>query len=121
MFVYLHSQEKGIIENYFTIKCYPLLSFFWQLVIYLYLTILQTIALVLAFKIRKVEIKELNNSKEISAIVYITTVIAIELMLGHILLYKYNNVAHLLYYSGVVIMATMTVGLIYIPKVFLCD
>ena len=118
MYVHLYSQENGIPENYFFIECYKPASFSWQLVLYLYLAILQTIALVLAFKIRKIEIKVLNDSKEISAIVYITTVIDVELILVSTLLYDYKNIRVLLYYGGVLIMATVIVGLVYIPKVF---
>ena len=119
MYVYLYTQEKGIIENYFVIKCYTVASFSWQIALYLYLAILQAAALVLAFKIRKVEIKVLNDSKEISAIVYITTVIDVELILVSTLLHNYRTGRLLLYYGGILIMATVIVGLIYIPKVFI--
>ena len=118
MYVYLYFQEKGIIENYFSIKCNTIASFSWICFLYLYLAMLQTTALVLAFKIRKVEIKVLNDSKEILAIVYITTVILVEIMLVSALLYSYRNIRLLLYYSGVLIITTVIVGLVHIPKVY---
>ena len=118
MYVHLCPQENGIIENYFVVECYTPASFSWQLFFYLYLAILQTIALVLAFKIRKIEIKVLNDSKEISAIVYITTVLGVKLMLVTSLLYNYRNIRLLLYYSGALIITTVIVGLVHIPKVY---
>ena len=117
MYVYLCSQEKGIIENYFVIECYTLASFSWRLFLYLYFGILQAVALVLAFKIRKVEIKVLNDSKEISTIAYITSVILVELIIVSSLLYNYSSVQRLLYYSGILITTMSIVGLIYVPKV----
>ena len=90
---------------------------YWRLVLYFYLAVLQTTALVLAFKIRKVKIKVLNDSREISAIVYITSVIDVELILITVLLDNYNNVQLLLYYGGVQIAAVVVAGLVYLPKV----
>lgn len=119
VYVYLCSQEKGITEIYFTIECYTIVAFSWQLVLYLYSVILQITALVLAFKIRKVEINVLNDSKEISAIVYITAVINVELIVVSILLADSSNIELLLFHSGVLLLTTLIVGLIYIPKVFL--
>ena len=83
------------------------------------MTILQTTALVLAFKIRKVEIKVLNDAKEISAITYITMVTAVELTVVFTLLFNYRNISLLLSCSKVLIAATLIVGLVYIPKVFI--
>ena len=49
---------------------------------------------------------------------YLTTVIDIELILVSTLLYNYKNIALLQHYGGVLIVAALIVGLIYIPKVF---
>ena len=115
MFVFL--QEKGIIENYLVIYCYTSVSFYWRLFLYLYLAILQVSALVLAFKTRNVKIKVLNDSKEISAIVYITSVIDVELIIVTIALSDYNNLISFFYYGGVLIATTVILSLVYVPKV----
>lgn len=86
--------------------------------LYLYLAILQTAALVLAFKTRNVKIKVLNDSKEISAIVYITSVIDVELILVTIALTFYNNLIAFFYYGGVLIATTVLLSLVYVPKVY---
>ena len=119
MFVYFFYQEKGITENYFRIACYTSVSSLFGLSHYLYLGIMQTIALVLAFKIRKIEIKVLNDFKEISAIVYITTMIGVMLIIVIFVLAQNGNIAEFLFSSGLLITATLTVGLVYIPKVFI--
>ena len=115
MFIFL--QEKGIIENYLVIYCYTSVSFYWRLFLYLYLAILQVSALVLAFKTRNVKIKVLNDSKEISAIVYITSVVDVELIIVTIALSDYNNLIAFFYYGGVLIATTVILSLVYVPKV----
>ena len=116
-FVFL--QEKGIIENYLVIFCYTSISFYWRLALYLYLAILQVSALVLAFKTRNVKIKVLNDSKEISAIVYITSVIAVYLIVVTIGLSDYNNLLAFFYYGGILLVTTVILSLVYVPKVCL--
>ena len=99
------------------INCFSRLSFIWQIVLYLYLAVLQVSALVLAFKTRKVKIKVLNDSKEISAIIYVTSVIDFELLVVSVLLQDYNNIQELLFAGGVLIATTTVLALVYLPKV----
>ena len=115
--MFMSLQEKGIIENYLVIYCYTSVSLYSRLLVYSYLAILQVSALVLAFKTRNVEIKVLNDFKEISAIVYITSVVDVELIIVTIALWEYSNLNAFFYYGGVLVGATVTLSLVYIPKV----
>ena len=90
---------------------------YWWLALYSYLAILQVSALVLAFKTRSVEIKMLNDSKEISAIVYITSVVDVELIIVNIALSDYGNLLTFFYHGGVLIGTTVILSLVYVPKV----
>ena len=116
--VFFFFQEKGIIENYFVIHCYTSISFYWRLFLYAYLALLQASALMLAFKTRNVKIKVLNDSKEISAIVYITSVIDVELIVVTIALGDYRNLTAFFYYGGVLIATTVILALVFVPKVY---
>ena len=110
-------QEDGIIEEYFVIRCYTVLSFAWRLVLYAWLGTLQVSALVLAFKTRNVKIDVLNDSKEISAIVYFTTLFVIEIIIFSAVLNPYNNFLAFFYYGGVLVAANVFLALVFIPKV----
>lgn len=79
--------------------------------------ILQAIALVLAIRTRNVKIKGLNDSKEIMAIIYITTIVDVELILVTILLRDYSNIRILLFTGGIIFGTTIAVALVFIPKV----
>ena len=63
---------------------FSLPSMIWAMVLYLYLAVLQvnmklmTAALVLALRIRNVKIRVVNDSKEIAAMVYLTTIAVLE-------------------------------------------
>ena len=112
-------QEKGIIENYRVINCYPPASFYWRLVLYFYLAVLQISALVLALKIRNVKIKVLNDSKAISVIVFVTSALDVGLIIVTLALENYINLRAVFFYGGVLSATTVFVGLIYVPKVHL--
>ena len=112
-------QEKGITENYFFIGCHTSISSLWRLSHILCMAVLKATALVLAFKIRKIEIKVLNDFKEISAIVHITAVIDVGLIIMIFVLSQYNDITLFLFSGGLLIIATVIVGFVYIPKVFI--
>ena len=75
------------------------------------------IALVLAIRTRKVKIKGLNDSKEIMAIIYMVSIVDVELILVTILLGDYNNIRIIFFSGGIIFGTTMTLALVFVPKV----
>lgn len=106
-------------ENFFIINCFSTGSFIWQLTLYLYLGLLQACALVLAFRTRKVKISVLKETKEMTIIVCVCTFVALETIVFGFLLRNYNNVQEIFFNTGVIIVTTTFLILLYVPKVSL--
>lgn len=81
--------------------------------------VVQAIGVFLAFSIRKVKIKGLNDSKQISAILYITTIITFTIAVSTFVFGDYINVDGTVYAIGISTATTFVLGLIFIPKVFM--
>ena len=79
--------------------------------------VIQLVAVILAFSIRKVKIKGLNDSKEISAIVYITSIILVLTIVMTLALRDFINVSGTVNAVGYSTAATVVLGFIFIPKV----
>lgn len=75
------------------------------------------VTVILAFSIRKVKIKGLNDSKEISAIVYITSIILVLTIVMTLALRDFINVSGTVNAVGYSTAATVVLGFIFIPKV----
>lgn len=75
------------------------------------------VAVILAFSIRKVKIKGLNDSKEISAIVYITSIILVLTIVMTLALRDFINVSGTVNAVGYSTAATVVLAFIFIPKV----
>lgn len=78
---------------------------------------LQVIGVFLAFNIRKVKIKGLNDSKEISFILYVTTILFIIMAVSTFVFGDYINVDAGVYGLVISTCATCVVGFIFVPKV----
>ena len=88
-----------------------------MLVLFAYLGLLQISSFILALLNRKVTIKVLNDSNEITLIVYITSFAALEMLVLYFVVGDFNN-ANASLYTGHLLAATMvTLLIIYIPKV----
>lgn len=82
-----------------------------------YKFLLQAIGVYLAFSIRKVKIKGLNDSKEVSIILYVTSGILFIIMLVTFILGDYINVDASVYGIGISSATFVVLGFIFIPKV----
>lgn len=78
---------------------------------------LHIIALILAIQTRKVRIKILNDSKEVAAIIYITSIVLAELVIVSFSLTNFQNIYESLYSGGLIVAATVVLAVIFIPKV----
>lgn len=98
-------------------RCYSATEPYWISVLFGYKLLLQVIGVFLAFNIRKVKIKGLNDSKEVSAILYITTVLIGVVILVTFVFGDYINVDGGTYGLGITTATTVVLTFIFIPKV----
>ena len=79
--------------------------------------IVQVIGVFLAFSIRKVKIKGLNDSREVSAILYVSTALTITSVIMVFIFGDYININNSIYGFGAATMAYCVLAFIFIPKV----
>ena len=82
-----------------------------------YKTILQLLAIFMAFHTRRVKVRILNESKEIAAIIYINSTILVLLTVTEFTLATHHNTFAALFGLGLLTDASLFLGLIFIPKV----
>ena len=92
-------------------------AFYCDLFIFLYLGILQIVGLIFAFQTRKVKIPILNDSKYVTALVYISSVVFVSLVLVTFLLQEYINISNGIFSGGIMLLATIFLILMFVPKV----
>lgn len=117
LIVFLKWQEEGFDVNYNVLVCSSPARFVFLGIIYGYKIVLQVIAIILAFSIRKVKIKGLNDSKETSAIIYIASIILVVVMATSLALRGFINVSGTINSLCLSTASTVVLGLIFIPKV----
>ena len=105
-------------ENYVWV-CYQPGSpaFFCDLFLFLYLGVLQIVGLILAFQTRKVKIPILNDSKFVAALVYISSVVFVALVLVTFSLPAHINISNGIFSAGIMLLATISLILMFVPKV----
>ena len=86
----------------------------------IYKCALQICALYLAFKTRKVKIKGLNETKYITALVYIVTLIVILTLVLTFALTDYVNIYAAAQSIGNIATGSFILDLSFIPKVYTC-
>ena len=106
-------------EEYSVWRCYEVGSppFYCDLLIFIYLALLQIVGIVLAFQTRKVKIRVLNDSKFVAALVYISSIVLVVIVLITFILRSYINISAALFSGGIIILATVFLVLMFVPKV----
>ena len=89
----------------------------YQAVIMAFLFLLQVIGIFLAFQTRKVKVKVLNDAKQVTAIVYVTSVCVVLIIMTTFALEEYLNINATLYCFSISLATTIFLMLIFIPKV----
>lgn len=111
-------QVREITTEYFTYICDSRSRDIFLGVLYGYKALIQVIAMVLAFSIRKVKVKGLNDTKFIITIIYITSLAtALIIVAVYVMKNRINSFA-ILFSIGVFIGTTTTIGLVFVPKVY---
>lgn len=98
-------------------RCHSSTEIYWITVLFAYKFVLQGIGVFLAFSIRKVKIKGLNESREVSAILYTTTVITVAVCIVTLVFGDYINVDGGTYGLGISTATTLVLVFLFIPKV----
>ena len=86
-------------------------------VLYGYKMLLQIIALVLAFSIRKVKVKGLDNAKYIGATVYVTSILLAVIIVAIYTMKDVINGFAALFCTGFLLGTTVILMLVFIPLV----
>lgn len=93
------------------------MSLIWIFFSYGCVVLTQVVAVILAFRTRKVTIKALNDSKYLTIIIYTSSVIIAAMLISAVLLEKYLNSDAAVFGGLVMLFTTVALGLTFIPKV----
>ena len=103
--------------EYYNLQCVTKEGLIWVGLLFGYKVVLQVSAMVLACLTRKVQVKGLNESKEVQLVMIVTTPIVVLAMILRLALSDYLNVVGGSYSIGTVIVTGSALGIIFIPKV----
>ena len=98
-------------------RCYSPTEPYWLTPLFGCRAILYAIGVYLAFKIRRVKIQGLNESKEVSATLYITSGILAVLLVINFVLGDYIDVDAFFYGIGIATATTVVLICTFLPKV----
>lgn len=87
-------------------------------VLFSYKGLLQAIALLLAFRTRKVKVKGLDDSKYITASTYVTSIVLTVIIISTYSLMDYVNAYPAVVGMGLLLGTTSILGLVFVPKVW---
>ena len=99
-------------------RCLSSTEHYWISLLFGYKAIIQAIGLYLAFKIRKIKIRGLNDSREVSIILYVTSVIMLVILVNNFAFGDYIDVDGFVYGFGLSTAVTVVLCLTFIPKVW---
>ncbi len=115
--MHFHTQEQEIIYEYFFYTCMSTSRNITLGILYGYKAILQVVALFMAFQIRKVKVKGLNDATYIAAAVYVTSVVLAVIIVSTYSLVKYVNVYPVVFGLSLLVGTTAILTLVFIPPV----
>ena len=110
-------QVLGIVTTYSIYICDSYNRTITNSVVYGCKAVLQVMALIFAFSIRKVNIKGLDDSPFIIAAIYVSSIVLAVILVSFITLKDFENVFAVVYCTGFFIGATAMLLLIFVPKV----
>ena len=119
MLSFLSTQKLGIRQQYFVWACFDHGDggYYCDLLIFVYLALLQIVGIVLAFQTRKVKISALKDSTFVAALVYISSVVLVALVLVTFALQGYINIQGAIFSGGVLLLAYVYLILMFASKV----
>ena len=117
MYIISFVKDDGLIQKNSLLLCHTKNSFYWLSISFCYKAFLQIFAIFMAFHTRNVDVKVLNESKEIAAIIYINSIILVLIAVAELALESNHDAYAALFGLGLLIEATLFLGFIFIPKV----
>lgn len=108
---------RGVITVYSIYICDSYSRTITNSVVYGYKAVLQVMALIFAFSIRKVNIKGLDDSPFIIAAIYVSSIVLAVILVSFITLKDFENVFAVVYCTGFFVGATAILLLVFVPKV----
>ena len=112
-------QLLGIITNYSIYICNSPNRDIFISVLYGFKAVMQVIALIFAFSIRKVNVKGLDDSRFIIAAIYVSSVALAVIFVSSITLSDFENAFAVVFCTGFFIATTVILLLVFVPKVLL--
>ena len=109
--------QNDVNERVYIFMCTNMRAVIWIAISFGYKALLQLGAIFMAFTTRKVNIKGLNDTKEIYAIIYINTLIITVLIVTEFALKSHRDAYVTLYGLAIFAEATLFLALTFIPKV----
>ena len=107
-----------MVVNYCTYSCYrSTTAVAFQALIMATLFLLQAIGIFLAFQTRKVKVKVLNDAKQVTAIIYVTSVCVLLIIMTTFALGSFLNTSSAVFSFSIAAASTAFLILIFIPKV----
>ena len=106
-------------EEYSVWRCYEIGSvpFYFDVMIFIYLALLQFVGIILDSHTRRVKINILNDSKSVATLIYISSIVLAVIVLVTFILRSYINVSAALFSGGIIVLATVFLLLMLVPKV----
>ena len=86
-------------------------------VLYGYKALLQVIALIFSFSIRKVKVRGLDDAKFIAASIYVSSIVLAVIIVSTYTLKDFLNVFPVVFCTGFLIGTTVILGLVFVPLV----
>ena len=107
-------------ERVYIFLCSSKRAIIWISISFAYKGLLQLAAIFMAFTTRKVNIRGLNDTKEIYAVIYINTLILTVLIVTEFALKMHREAYNSLFGLAVFAEACLFLGLTFFPKVITC-
>lgn len=114
---FLLQDTTKIIIKYKNYVCGGPRSLIWIIYSYGCVVLTQIVAFVLAFRTRKVTIKALNDSKYLTIIIYLSTVIIVAMVISAVFLDEFLNTDAGIFGGLIMLFTTVVLALTFIPKV----
>jgi len=89
----------------------------WLAISYAYKGLLQLVAMLMAFHIRRAKIKALNDTKETAVIIYINSITLTLLIVVEFALNAYHDAYAAVFGMALLLGASVFLSLVFIPKV----
>ena len=115
--MFFFQENSNVTVMFENLVCDSPRATFWIVALFVVILVTQILAVFFAFATRKVRIKTLNDTKEVSIIIYITSGIWLILLIGVFVLARFLNADAAVFSFCLFLFATVSQLILFIPKV----